>query len=137
MKPSVKILLDDLIHYHSFNYSYAHLQKAYDKIERFQVTSTVGYLLYWQKVIHHELHLILSDGIFTPHTLQITKNNRKAAWFKQLFEAVPELEALFSCTSSEIINNKNISEEEWVEIRTYIDDQYKIKRRSKLGITYW
>ena len=137
MKESIKILLDDLIHYQSFDYSYAHLQKAYDKLEFMRVDSAVGFLLYWQKVIHHELHLILSDGIFTPHTLQITKNNRKAAWFKQLFEAVPELEALFSCTSSEIINNKNISEEEWVEIRTYIDDQYKIKQRSKLGITYW
>jgi hypothetical protein len=123
MNTKVKELIDEFIDYRKNRKPLKYLHNAYDTLGDKEFVSLIGWLLQWQKET-------------TLGWKELTKFEIDDVWHKQFskfFESCPELNEVFSLKKDHIGWAASISDEEKIEIRDYIHENYKIEVRARVN----
>ncbi|WP_299883596.1 hypothetical protein [uncultured Lacinutrix sp.] len=91
-----------------------------------ELSNLIGWLLHWQKAIHNP-NISWPDEDYKNE--EYILNDVLIKDYPDFFKHCPELSEVFSLKKDRITYNENLTEEEKIEIREYIDEHHKIKRR--------
>lgn len=125
----MKDIIKEIVQYKKTMQPIKDLIEIEKKIGYENLSNLIGWLLHWQKAIHNP-NVSWPDDDYKNE--EYILNDILIKDFPKFFKYCPELSDVFTLKDDRIIYNENLTEEEKVDIREYIDEHHKIKRRIRM-----